>query len=394
MNSQFLLCFRYCFLGFRFDEQITSSRENCRVLLLRLKMNGWALGKSKVFLKFYHVESLSKLYEEKIHQITIVQSCVRRWLVVTRRRKQKLKESMSVVTLQKNVRGWLTRKRVAKEIKRREIEEREKAEFNNAKIAKRNIDPSKAIEAFSQAKLVNKLPTKDPDTFKVQKNLNIDEAAVLIQSCKFYKKNLNYFFLINLFLDFRGYTIRKNRWNPKRKTSISYSPKNRPKLSPMQFDETARVIQRSKHLKSEQKYQKKTSMDKTKYFKDQKLELISFSQNVHILNQEVHKNLRRNKSSIRLKDVEKLPVNYNRPPGFVLVPGILGSIPGGNDNFIKNQKKKSAAGSYYDYMQEEIRRKNSPNKRSYDREAQFQNQFQYKKDSIRYDFNGFFALFF
>lgn len=57
---------RYCFLGFRFDEQIISSRENCRVLLLRLKMNGWALGKSKVFLKFYHVESLSKLYEEKV----------------------------------------------------------------------------------------------------------------------------------------------------------------------------------------------------------------------------------------------------------------------------------------------------------------------------------------
>lgn len=91
-----------------------------------------------------------------------------------------MEQSTSVVTLQKHVRGWLTRKRVAKELKRREIE----AEFNNAKVVKRNIDPSKAIEAFSQAKLVNKLPSNDPDTFKVQKNLNIDEAAVLIQSCK------------------------------------------------------------------------------------------------------------------------------------------------------------------------------------------------------------------
>lgn len=96
-----------------------------------------------------------------------------------------MEQSTSVVTLQKHVRGWLTRKRVAKDLKRKEIEEREKAEFNNAKNAKRNIDPSKAIEAFSQAKLVNKLPSNDPDTFKVQKNLNIDEAAVLIQSCKF-----------------------------------------------------------------------------------------------------------------------------------------------------------------------------------------------------------------
>lgn len=92
---------------------------------------------------------------------------------------------MSVVTLQKHVRGWLTRKKVAKELKRKEIEERAKAEFNNAKNVKRNIDPSKAIEALSQANLINKLPSTDQDTFKVQKNLNIDEAAVLIQSCKF-----------------------------------------------------------------------------------------------------------------------------------------------------------------------------------------------------------------
>lgn len=130
----------------------------------------------------------------QIHQITIVQSCVRRWLVITRRRKQKLEQSTSVVTLQKHVRGWLTRKRVAKELKRKEMEEREKTEFNNAKNVKRNIDPAKAIEAFSQAKLVNKLPTNEPGTIKVQKNLNIDEAAVLIQSCKFYFEKLRFNF--------------------------------------------------------------------------------------------------------------------------------------------------------------------------------------------------------
>ena len=29
-------------------------------------MDGWALGKSKVFLKYYHFEYLSKLYEEHV----------------------------------------------------------------------------------------------------------------------------------------------------------------------------------------------------------------------------------------------------------------------------------------------------------------------------------------
>lgn len=62
--SEFLK--RYCFLGFGFDERIIADRESCRLLLIRLKMDGWALGKSKVFLKYYHVEYLAKLYEEQV----------------------------------------------------------------------------------------------------------------------------------------------------------------------------------------------------------------------------------------------------------------------------------------------------------------------------------------
>lgn len=77
--------------------------------------------------------------------------------------------------------------------------------------------------------------------------------------------------------------------------------------------------------------------------KEQQLELISFSQNVHLLNQEVHKNLRRNKTGVRLEEIDKLPVDYKRPPGFVLVPGLLGTIPGGEDPIINldRHKKKS-----------------------------------------------------
>lgn len=63
--------------------------------------------------------------------------------------------------------------------------------------------------------------------------------------------------------------------------------------------------------------------------KEQQLELIGLSQKVHLLNQEVHHNLRRNKPGINLDLVTKLPANYKRPPGFVLVPGLLGAVPGG-----------------------------------------------------------------
>jgi len=43
-----------------------------------------------------------------------VQACIRRWLARTRYQKEKWQVAASVVTLQKFVRGWLTRKRIAK----------------------------------------------------------------------------------------------------------------------------------------------------------------------------------------------------------------------------------------------------------------------------------------
>jgi myosin-3 len=69
---------RYCFLGFGFEERVMANRDSCRLLLLRLKLDGWALGKSKVFLKYYHIEFLSKMYEEHVRKIVLVQAYVRR----------------------------------------------------------------------------------------------------------------------------------------------------------------------------------------------------------------------------------------------------------------------------------------------------------------------------
>ena len=80
---------RYCFLGFSFDERVVATKENCQLLLLRLKMDGYALGKTKVFLKYYHLEYLSKLYERQIRKIIRVQAVVRRWLASLKCQKEK-----------------------------------------------------------------------------------------------------------------------------------------------------------------------------------------------------------------------------------------------------------------------------------------------------------------
>lgn len=75
--------------------------------------------------------------------------------------------------------------------------------------------------------------------------------------------------------------------------------------------------------------------------RDQQLDLIAFSQNIHMLNQEIHKNLRQNKPGVHLDKVQKLPSDYKRPPGFSLVPGLLGAVPGGEK--LKNKSKSNSS---------------------------------------------------
>lgn len=104
---------QYSFLAFGFNERVLATKENCRLLLIRLKMDEWALGKTKVFLKYYHVEYLSKLYEKHMRSIVVIQAYVRGWLSRIRYKRRKRVLSNSVLTMQKYARGWLARKQLA-----------------------------------------------------------------------------------------------------------------------------------------------------------------------------------------------------------------------------------------------------------------------------------------
>lgn len=71
---------RYKFLAFEFNENVELTRDNCRLLLIRLKMEGWVIGKTKVFLKYYNVEYLARLYESQVKKIVKVQAMMRAFL--------------------------------------------------------------------------------------------------------------------------------------------------------------------------------------------------------------------------------------------------------------------------------------------------------------------------
>ncbi|XP_019699822.1 neither inactivation nor afterpotential protein C isoform X2 [Harpegnathos saltator] len=126
---------RYKFLAFDFDETVEMTKDNCRLLLIRLKMEGWIIGKTKVFLKYYNEEYLSRLYETQVRKIVKVQCMMRAFLArkniaskiisikkdIARKTSIKVKSSLSqdeaALMIQKAYRGHIVRKEIGPLIK-------------------------------------------------------------------------------------------------------------------------------------------------------------------------------------------------------------------------------------------------------------------------------------
>ncbi|XP_034180215.2 myosin-IIIb isoform X1 [Osmia lignaria lignaria] len=323
---------RYCFLAFGFDERVVANRDNCRLLLIRLKMDGWALGRTKVFLKYYHVEFLSKMYEEQLRKIIMVQSCVRRWLAKIRFRKQKWQFAVSVVTLQRHIRGWLSRKHLLEEMKKKQ-EEEESTVLQKAQ--EEQAEKAAAEEAERE------LEENEEETDK--EGLKEDDAAVIIQS------------------HFRGYTIRKRfgAEHEERFKNIlnNYDDKEEAHKALLREglkNEDAEMIVEKWYKKEERVQKKKPPVKDTVHPKLRQADLIQFSQNVHMKNQEVHKNLRRNKPGIRLNDIEEPPPDYVQPEGFKMVQPILQYRSGGQADgeetikYYRDLKDEMSSGSDFD----------------------------------------------
>ncbi|XP_046384046.1 myosin-IIIb-like [Ischnura elegans] len=303
---------RYCFLAFGYEERVTATRDNCRLLLLRLKMDGWALGKTKVFLKYYHIEFLSKLYEEQISKIIRAQACIRRWLARSRYQRDRWRIVAASMTLQRYVRGWLVRRRMQKMQSDKKKKKKEVVVKGGKKQPQGRRGSQAIVESFvSRA-------SDDPN--------ERDRAARVIQRC------------------FRRHMQDDNHGRgPGRGAQQRGMKRKTPSCIP---------------------------------------ELISFSQHVHMLNQEAHKYLRQGKPGIRLTSVGHAPPGYSRPNGFDLLPRILeaekaaaekqssgGSRFVGERNMLLNRVPRNGENdafynrmdSYYKKLQEKLTRMQSAN---------------------------------
>ncbi|OWK54222.1 Myosin-IIIb [Lonchura striata] len=96
---------RYYYLAFKAHETPLGSRENCLAILEKSKLDNWILGKTKVFLKYYHIEQLNLFLREVIGRVVVMQAYIKGWLGARRYKKVKDKRENSAITIQSGVKS-------------------------------------------------------------------------------------------------------------------------------------------------------------------------------------------------------------------------------------------------------------------------------------------------
>ncbi|CAM4535801.1 unnamed protein product [Lepidochelys kempii] len=109
---------RYYYLAFKAHQTPLGTRESCIAILEKSKLDNWVLGKTKVFLKYYHIEQLNLLLREVIGRVVVMQAYTKGWLGARRYRRIKERRENSAVTIQSAWRGYETRRKY-KEIRNR-----------------------------------------------------------------------------------------------------------------------------------------------------------------------------------------------------------------------------------------------------------------------------------
>ncbi|XP_062312272.1 myosin-IIIb-like [Osmerus eperlanus] len=91
---------RYYYLAFRAHQMPDTSLENAVVILERAKLENWVVGKTKVFLKYYHVEQLNLLLREVIARVVVLQAYTKGWLGARRYRREKARRNTGAIVIQ------------------------------------------------------------------------------------------------------------------------------------------------------------------------------------------------------------------------------------------------------------------------------------------------------
>ncbi|XP_052012908.1 myosin-IIIa [Apodemus sylvaticus] len=101
---------RYYVLCYKSSEEPPVSPDTCATILEKAGLDNWALGKTKVFLKYYHVEQLNLMRKEAIDKLVLIQASIRAFLGARRYQELQQKRKNSAVIIQSAARRHLLRK--------------------------------------------------------------------------------------------------------------------------------------------------------------------------------------------------------------------------------------------------------------------------------------------
>lgn len=110
---------RYYYLAFRAHQIPPVNKESCVTILEKSRLDHWVLGKTKVFLKYYHVEQLNLLLREVIGRVVVLQAYTKGWLGARRYKRAREKREKGAVTIQSAWRGYDARRKLKKISNRR-----------------------------------------------------------------------------------------------------------------------------------------------------------------------------------------------------------------------------------------------------------------------------------
>ncbi|XP_047577976.1 myosin-IIIb [Lutra lutra] len=91
---------RYYYLAFKAHEMPLASKESCVAILEKSRLDHWVLGKTKVFLKYYHVEQLNLLLREVIGRVVVLQAYAKGWLGARRYKRIREKRKKGAIAIQ------------------------------------------------------------------------------------------------------------------------------------------------------------------------------------------------------------------------------------------------------------------------------------------------------
>ncbi|CAF3490687.1 unnamed protein product [Adineta steineri] len=154
---------RYSILAYPITVDLPLTRETCENILHKLKMQNWTTGKSKVFLKYYHAEQLTRLYSDMMRAIITIQSYVRMRFIRSRYKQRQYKHSNDMII---------------QELHRHPKFSRSNADDEQIKKEKAVVCIQSCLRGYLQRYIMKRKNKK-----KLISPSNFDIAATIIQKC-------------------------------------------------------------------------------------------------------------------------------------------------------------------------------------------------------------------